>query len=299
MTANTSIGMDGCGDMAKYNGPAYIDVDTSNIISAGFNIPTITTSDGKRLFEEPNMASALNQRTILLVVGKESKPIVRVLWGLLDNEAKILKENPITIRTDEGEEIQISINLIKSQCDGKIEKMTQGRMSAFCLLCNATRDDAHDVDKIKAGFPMDISTREINERFNLIKEMQNKARMDLLTLQGYDDAEAIDFDEYSLDYKKIPIEERLSLTEKPMVQELRVANFLAALHCRLRSFGWVTDVMMRQCAGKTTYHKAVKKEVKDKFDDVKKKFREDSRTVFGTQMLRFWMRMRMSFNLNI
>ena len=284
LTAHVSIGMDGCGDMARYNGPAYLGgaIDSGHIISGGFNVSSIT-SDETRVFEEENMASALNQRTILLIEGQESKPIVRMLWKLLEEDVKILKETPITI-TYEGEEIQISTEITKSQCDGKIEKMTQGRMSAFCLLCNATREEAHNPDKIRAGFSMDISTKEINERFNIIQDIQIKKRMELLQLQGYDDAEPIDFDEYKLDYKQISLQDRLSLTEKPMVEVLEVANFLAPLHCRLRSFGWVTDVMMRQAAGKKTYHKAIHKTIKDRFEAVKKEFRFNSSKVFKTTM---------------
>lgn len=272
--AHVSFGLDGCGSHAKYNGPSYFNtgIDTGNLIFSGFSFTKITKDD-KTIHKQENMASAENVTPLFLIDGKETRPLLREMVETLEEEAKYFKDHPVHL-IFEDKIFTIWVKLALTQLDGKAVKMLQGRSSAFCLLCSATRKDAHDVQKIREGFPMDICTEDINERYERFKT----------TRESDEDPEKEAKGEYRLEFKKIAVEVRLGVTHKPMVQYFEVANCIPPLHCRLRGHGWASDILMRFDSDKKTYYKRIDPDIEKKFEQVKKNYRERSRILLGRMM---------------
>ena len=271
--AHISFGLDGCGTHSRYNGPSYMKtgIDTKNLIFSGFTFSRLT-KNGKDVHKQENMASAENCTPLYLIDGKETRELLREMMEIMEAEGKYFEEHPIYLEY-EGEVFEVWVKLELTQLDGKCKQLLQGRGSAYCLLCSTSRKDAHNVQKIKEGFPMDISTEKMNDRFKTIKA----------AMEGTDE-EKEEVGEYRLDTVHFTTEERLGVSFKPCVQHFEIANMLPPLHCRMRLFAWISDIMKRFDANKRTYYKKVDTDTQEKFDQVKKNYVDRSRDVMGKLM---------------
>ena len=265
-----SFGLDGCGSHSRYNGQDGI--DTGNLIFSGFSFIRMT-KNGKDVHTQENMASADNCSPLYLIDGKETRELLRSMMNIMEEEGKYFEKHPIFLEYN-GKTFEVWVKLALTQLDGKCKKLLQGRGSAFCLLCSTSRKDAHDIQKIKEGFPMDINTKDLNERFNTIKA----------AMESETDPEKEQVGEYRLDTVQFSFEERLQLIHKPCVQHFQVSNCLPPLHCRMRSFAFISDIMKRFDAQKLTYYKKVDPDIEKKFKEVKEGYVDRSRTVFGKLM---------------
>ena len=270
ITAKMSLGLDGAQQRA-YNGPTYFGKgeDGGNIIFAGICLTTVNLNDGfgTLLYKVPNMASAENERPLLLVNGKEEPDLVQEIIDHFEEEVAAVKESPIIIKYND-QNIEVWLDLSFCQLDGKLTKMLQGRLGSYCLLCSVTRKEAHEVKRIKHGFMMDLSTEKIRETYEALKQLDTD---DFGHVYEYID-------------RAIPYDIRFGITQKPMVKEIQVACHIPPLHCELRGHSWNLDIIIRFVAKKKKWN--VRDERANKaYDKVQNSFREDSKEVLGFSIL--------------
>ena len=271
VTAHASFGFDGAQQRA-YNGPSYFAKgdDVGNIIYGGLSLSTITLNDGSDtlLYKVPNMASVENERPVLLINGKETEVNVKQIMDIFEDEYDIAKKEPFVIHHD-GKSLEVWFHLSFSQLDGKVTKIIQGRLGSFCLLCSATRNEAHDIKMIKNGFAMDLSTEIINETYDALKEKISE--------------DNTDGKEYFMIDRMIPNEIRIGLTQEPLATEIPIASYLPPLHCKLRAFNWILDIILRFDSGKTQWYARIEGAT-EAYALSKARFTEFSEEVLGTQI---------------
>ena len=239
MVAHFCYGFDGCGSHRAYNGPTYFGSGIANgsIIFGGMSLSTITFKDKDGvLYKVPHMASSGNERPVLLVDGKEDDKMVTKIFEIFDKEHKeaVNPLNPIVLDLGDGKKLTIHIKLKCSQMDGKLIKMAQGRLGAYCLMCTKTREQAKNPELIAAGMIVDLSTEEINATWEKFKSKNQDG-------------------EYGIDTKNIKVDVRGGQTHQPKTVNIQICLILAPLHARLRSKDWFLDVFARFSSGHTKY----------------------------------------------
>ena len=225
------------------------------------------------------MASVLNQRPYFIVDGQETELVMRKLFKMIQKEAKALENEPIKIKYGD-KEIVVFVKVNLDQMDGKATRLAQGRPSAYCVCCSITREQAHNVLLISNGINIDLSTEEIMKKYYELlayQESRKNPDFEINHMYEHEDEDDVDRIEYRLDTKILSAKMRQGMMTKPMVETLEVCNVISPLHCRLRSFTWITTLMMRFDAGKTKYREHIDDDAKKRFADIEKKYRDRSR----------------------
>ena len=66
--------------------------------------------------------------------------------------------------------IHASVDIIRSQIDGKMAKILSGAGGASCQFCTATFKQIHDVDIVKEGFPINRFISDAKVLFEEVDE---------------------------------------------------------------------------------------------------------------------------------
>ena len=283
-----------CGSNSNYTGASFLGagISTGNLIVGVFSMPYLT-SNGVRIHQENHMASVLNHRPFLVVDGQESDPNMRILFDLTEKDIKDLQKESIKIPYGD-KELEVFANVTLTKLDGKAVRMAQGRPAAYCVCCDVTRIEAHEVDRIKAGFLINLSTEEIVKRYEDLKKYEeskkskNFQRNAQFEEENEDEVDRLDYQvetlDIRLDTRILPANMRRGAMTKPMVEKIEVTRTLSPLHCRLRIFTWVTTIMMRLDAGKTKYREHINDVMKKEFARVERGYKERSQTVLHRPM---------------
>ena len=217
------------------------------------------------LWKAKSVASVLGERPYFLVDGIEKDENLRPIMKFINADVKECQTMPIFIHIN-GEVMEMFIKANFSQLDGKLVKRLQGRASAYCLLCSTSRKDAHLINNILAGFPMDIITEDIIANYEFWRQ---------------DDDE-----EHKINFKKIDPELRLQVTHEPMVgKHIEVACFLPCLHCLLRGQSWCCDICLRNDSDKFEYFVEQPPEVKEAHKAAVKQYQEMSVAAIGRPLM--------------
>ena len=210
------------------------------------------------------MASSRNQRPILLVDGKEDDEMLDAIFKHFEVEHPEAEANAVVINLDDGKELKIELELKCSQMDGKVIRMAQGRIGAFCVQCSRTREQAHKPEVIAAGMDVNLSTAEINATYEKFK--------------------SDDENDTKIVTRNFSVEVRGGQTQKPKTVTVEVATILPPLHAKLRCETWGVDMMVRFCCGRTIYleRNEIKKE---EYLQVQRNFRKNSKMICGFPLL--------------
>lgn len=123
--------------------------------------------------------------------------------------------------------------------DGKMIKLLTGRGGAYCVLCPASRDESHNLQRIEEGFQIGEVSNEVLR--NLFQDIQEEGRVK--TKPG-------DYDT------------RLGLTQKPITSF--DINVFPILHATLRTMDWVLKMVYHLAAGMRTWKESFTSEAKIK-----------------------------------
>ena len=271
LTAKITYGFDGCGSYSPYYGPTYYGsaISNGNLIFGGLALTTIVHKDEsgseRVVYKVPKMASSRNQRPILLVDGKEEDDMLNEIFSHFEEEHPEAEKQPVVIKLDDGTELTVKLELKCSAMDGKLIRMAQGRIGAFCVMCSRTREQAHKPDVIEAGMNVDLSTAEINATYEKFKQKDPL--------------------EYKILTRNYSVEIRKGQTQKPKVVNIEVATILPPLHAKLRCETWAVDMMVRFCSGKTIYRQKDDEKSAD-YVKVQNTFRANSNRICGFPFLK-------------
>ena len=270
-----SFGFDGCGSHRPYSGFAFIGsgIKTGNLIFGGVNVTKIEVHPEERdipnkqeiVYKTKNVASAMHERPWFLVDGIEKDENLRPIMQFGNEDVRECQETPIYVEFN-GDIMEFFVQPHFSQLDGKLVKRLQGRASAYCLLCSVSRKDAHLIELILDGFPMDITTEDIRSNYEFWRQ---------------DDDE-----EHKINFKKIDPELRLQVTHEPMVgNHIQIACYLPCLHCTLRGQSWCCDLALRNDSNKYEYFVEQAPEVKEAHKAAVKQYQEFSVAAIGRALM--------------
>ena len=108
--------------------------------------------------------------------------------------------------------------------DGKMIKLLTGRGGAYCVLCPASREESHNLERIEEGFQIGEVNNEALR--NLFQDLQE---------EGQVKSKPADYDK------------RLGLTQKPITKyDIKV---FPILHATLRAMDWVLKIVYHLAAG--------------------------------------------------
>ena len=164
---------------------------------------------------------------LLLLKGKEDGELLESIIPGIEEEKAALSNDGIHVDVCEKRaHFKFDFNL--TMVDGKMIKLLTGRGGAFCVLCPASREECHNLQKIHEGFPIGEVTNE-NLR-NLFQDLQQEGQ--IKTKPG--------------DYSK-----RLGLTQKPITtSDIKV---FPVLHATLRTMDWILKTIYHLAAGVRTW----------------------------------------------
>ena len=265
LQANFSYGFDGMGGLKPYNGPTYhgASIVNGSIIYGGMYLSTITIKESREVvFKVPHMASNSNERPILLIDGVEDSPTLDKIFENFNEEHDVAEATPVVITFDGDKKLTIDLKLKCAQMDGKVIKMAQGRLGAYCLMCSRSRKDCHNPALVANGMNVDLTTQEINATFDRFKQSkaQKQAEAEANASNSGDnthETEEAMIDrqdgviDWFIDTKKINVDLRSGQTHAPKTTTIEICNILPPLHCKLRAVDWCIDMMLRFSSGLT------------------------------------------------
>ena len=238
-----------------------MDTEPFNLEDLDLDNPEPSKPTEKMVFRPLNLASADNERPVMLFCGKEDVETCQEVIDHLEEGANFFKDNELVVNFD-GLEINVKCELKLVQLDGKATKLVQGRHGAFCLLCSMPRDEVKNRKLVLEGMPMDIDIHELWSFYNAVADED---------LYKHD---------YKIDTKVIKSEWRGGVTHPPLAKELEVGGFLPPLHARIRSLCFFSELICRQAAGNYD-HGHTSDDVKKWMEKVKREFTEKTREAIG------------------
>ena len=135
---------------------------------------------------------------------------------MINTETADMEDNGLELMSG----IHASVEVIRSQVDGKMAKILSGAGGASCQFCTATFKQIHEVDIVKDGFPIN---RFISDAKILFEEVEEERFLSLNT------------------------NERFQLTHVPISDKDIVPS--SPLHAHLRCFGWFMNLIGHLNAG--------------------------------------------------
>ena len=223
-------GYDGAGSHQVYNTLESLQdgVDTTHMLFAGIALMTIKQNDdeGTVVYKTENPASLENERPIVIAPGKEDDTnFAKDVHAIFSSGIEKLRKEAVLIPLNDVDSLIFRVKLKLTQLDGKARAQSSGLRGAFCLMCTASKKDAHDIEKIKAGFPINRTMDSIHEKFEALK-VQN------------DDGEWV-IPRQSGDYN-----DRQGLTSQPLTHQDVVTDF-SVLHSLIRSLYFFEQLAYR------------------------------------------------------
>ena len=81
----------------------------------------------------------------------------------MNREVKIVTEEPTKVKISEDVTVSVQNKVRPWLCDKKVVRETTGVGGACCTFCTSSRDDLHNPDCVKDGFPMNRTMEAVLE----------------------------------------------------------------------------------------------------------------------------------------
>ena len=159
---NIKFGFDGSGSHAIYR--QLNNEETNNIIMTMFCPLTIEDSSGNKKWIQKTPNSALTHRPLALQLGKESNQSLQFLKVFEDTINKMTSDGCMVVVR--GKEISLKVNIISHMMDMKAANLYLGLGGAYCDLCDISKADCHDVERVKQGFAITRSITSLHSLFD-------------------------------------------------------------------------------------------------------------------------------------
>ena len=213
-----SDGLDGSGSHRIYQQAApHPDITTKNFLLFAFKVLTISDKNNDLIWTNSVPNSPFSIRPVTILALPENQENVSFLMKTsINTETTDMEVNGLELIRG----IHASVDIIRSQIDGKMAKILSGAGGASCQFCTATFKQIHDVDIVKEGFPIN---RFISDAKVLFEEVDEEEFLSLNT------------------------DERFQLTHVPASDKDIVAS--SPLHAYLRCFGWFMNLVSHLNAG--------------------------------------------------
>ena len=149
--------------------------------------------------------------------------------SVINSETSIIEETGLDLRNSKAH-----VEIIRSQFDTKMAKLLSGSGGAHCQLCTTTFAQAHDIDSVRDGFP--------------INRFMHDAKVFLE-----------EFDEGQL--RSLTSDQRFNLTNLPTSDKDIIAA--SPLHAYLRTFSWFLTLISHLQSGQILHWAPSSKKVTD------------------------------------
>ena len=177
--ANFSGGVDGSGGHKVYNTKSFLsrNSDMSRYIVATMALTSISIDDGNQniIHKVVNCCSSSNQRPICVKPGKETRSIIKDVFGSFNVGSIEGKKKQYVL--DFGPfQASFKLNIKMKQIDTKIIKMVSGLGGAYCTCCNTSETSAHDIMKVSQGFEIDRHISEVKKLYDNISQEDEQGK---------------------------------------------------------------------------------------------------------------------------
>ena len=218
LKVRVSDGLDGSGSHRVYQQAVpHPDITTKNFIIFGFKVLTISDKNNNTVWKNSVPNSPFSIRPVTILALPENQENVSFLMkAMINTETADMEDNGLELMSG----IHDSVEVIRSQVDGKMAKILSGAGGASCQFCTATFKQIHEVDIVKDGFPIN---RFISDAKILFEEVDEEKFLSLNT------------------------NERFQLTHVPISDKDIVPS--SPLHAYLRCFGWFMNLIGHLNAG--------------------------------------------------
>ena len=130
-----------------------------------------------------------------------------------------------------GHVVSISTDIALKGLDTKMARVDCGRTGAFCYLCRTSRQNAHSVDVVRAGFFCDMSAEEL---LHLVESWLGP------------EIGREEWDQYEFQSERGDENVRFGVKQAPLSSIVDTVNVYAVLHTGLlRLFGWIEQLFIR------------------------------------------------------
>ena len=225
-TAKFACGFDSSGGHKVYNSKSSLtkDTDMSHYIAAGMSLNEVFINNYRKdsVYSVVKACAFTNERPLAIIPGKEKRENIVDLMSLLD--IAVLKGREKDVFIDFGHfQAKFKIDISISQLDTKTIKTVTGLDGCYCTCCTSSDYEAHDVEKIQAGFPINRTVETTSELFS-----------DLAVL----DIDGKEFIPKTVrDYKR-----RSGLCHKP-ITKTDICGNIAVLHSYLNSLTFFEQIL--------------------------------------------------------
>ena len=161
---NIKYGFDGSGSHAIYR--QLNNERTNNIILTMFCPLRITSESGGTVWEQRSPSNPLTHRPLALQMGKESADSLQSL-SIFNCDQTLLKSVGCSIVVG-NLEIPLKVNVVSHMMDMKAAHLYLGLGGAYCDLCDSSRGQCHDPERVEQGFEI---TRNVEDLHNLFNEL--------------------------------------------------------------------------------------------------------------------------------
>ena len=220
-------GYDGSGSHRIYNSTESFEagVDTSHMTVAGISLIMLKRSDKEKaiLHQVDKATSPDNFRPVALCSGREEK-LSKPINDFFNEGIDCLRENYVVLEM-EGRKISIDVDIQLTMLDGKARASCLGLGGAYCLMCYASKETAHDQQKVKDGFSIERDIESIKKDFELLKEPDENG-------------------DYIVPRKRKDYSIRKGLTEKPLTEQ-EVCKDFSILHAYIRFLCFILNLIYR------------------------------------------------------
>ena len=207
-----SDGLDGSGSHRVYHQvTSHPDISSKNFLLFGFKVITISDNHSNTLWKNPVPNSPFSIRPIALLALPENLANVSFLMKtMINEETDVIEKNGLDLINGH----HATIDILRTQLDGKMANILSGAAGASCQFCTATFKEIHDVDLVSDGFPIN---RFISDAKVLFQEVNEEKFLSLTS------------------------DQRFNLTHVP-VSDIDIIPS-SPLHAYLRCFSWLMDLI--------------------------------------------------------
>ena len=164
LKAYITTGFDGSGSHHEAQQKSRIGVDQSHREAAYVTLRQIKTRQGTPLYSNPHVSSVHGVRPWMIIPQKENRGTIKTMMdSFMNREMKEVTENELVVKLSEEVSVTVEAEVKPFLVDKKAVKETTGMGGAACTSCPASRDEIHNPDCVREGFPMNRSMSSVIE----------------------------------------------------------------------------------------------------------------------------------------
>ena len=172
---------------------------------------TISDHHNNTLWKNPGPNSPFSIRPIsLLALPENSENVSFLMKTMINQETDVIEANGLDLTNGH----HATVNILRSQLDGKMAHILSGTGGASCQFCTATFKQIHDVDLVSDGFPINRFISDAKVLFQEVNEEQ---------------------------FLSLTSDQRFNLTHVPLSDINIIPS--SPLHAYLRCFSWLMDLI--------------------------------------------------------